>query len=345
MKRLIVCSDGTWNTPDQRSGGEFRPTNVVKMARAIAPSDPDGVAQVVFYDQGVGTGNLLDRVSGGAFGRGLDKNIEDGYRFLMHNYEPGDDIFLFGFSRGAYTVRSLAGLIYNAGLLRTANAHLYPDAYRLYRDRIDRPDSTRAVEFKEMLSYDVDITFLGVWDTVGAMGIPVRGLRRLSRGRYEFHGRGLSPRVKRAFHALAIDERRSPFRPSIWKGKSDDDQVVEQVWFPGVHSDIGGGYLETGLSDVAFHWMVTKAKGSSLAFEDSYIDDLLEPDPLDALHDSKTSFYKLTPDLVRYMGVKSPTTEAVHPSALARHETSELNYNPENLLTYKGSEHYRVAGE
>lgn len=105
-RRIIICSDGTWNRPD----GE-KATNVVKMARAIAPTDSNGMDQIVFYDAGVGTGNLLDRVTGGAFGGGLEKNVQDGYRFLVHNFEKGDEIYLFGFSRGAYTVRSLAGLI------------------------------------------------------------------------------------------------------------------------------------------------------------------------------------------------------------------------------------------
>ncbi len=125
-KRIIVCADGTWNWIGQRF-----PTNVVKLARAIAPTAPDGISQVVFYDQGVGTGNILDKLTGGAFGNGLEQNLSDNYHFLMHNYAEGDDLFFFGFSRGSYTVRSLAGLIRKCGILHKVHADKFHDAYSL----------------------------------------------------------------------------------------------------------------------------------------------------------------------------------------------------------------------
>ncbi|WP_268746561.1 DUF2235 domain-containing protein [Nitrincola sp. A-D6] len=169
MKRIIICSDGTWQSPESDN-----PTHVLRVARAIAPEDLQGNKQVVFYDWGVGTEG--DRVRGGATGAGLDKNIMDIYRFIVHNYDDGDALFLFGFSRGAYTVRSLAGLIRNAGILRREHAELISHAYELYRQRSadSRPFKEKSTEFRQLYAV-ADITrirFIGVWDTVGALGIP-----------------------------------------------------------------------------------------------------------------------------------------------------------------------------
>ena len=203
MKRIVICADGTWNRPDQTA-----PTNVVKFARAVAPSDRDGTPQVVFYDLGVGTGNVWDRITGGAFGKEVEQNIADGYRFLVHNYAEGDAIHLIGFSRGAFTVRSLAGLLRNVGLLQTVHSDRFPEAYAMYRSP-DRPDSPEAEAFRAAYSRVVRIHFLGVWDTVGALGIPITGLQRITRSRHQFHDLRLSRSVANAFQ--------------------QDDQVKEQL--------------------------------------------------------------------------------------------------------------------
>ena len=171
MKRIVVCSDGTWSVPDKE-----RPTNVTRMARAVAPTAPDGRVQVVFYDAGVGTEGLWSRFAGGVSGKGIEKNIRDCYRFLMHNYEEGDEIYLFGYSRGAYTVRSLAGMVRNVGLLWKSEAGELGRAYQLYRRRDAGPSSEEARAFRAAHSQEAAITFIGVWDTVGALGIPLRRL-------------------------------------------------------------------------------------------------------------------------------------------------------------------------
>ena len=212
MKRLVVCSDGTWNTADNADA-----TNVVRTVQAVKPNAPDGTPQVVFYDQGVGTRNWIDRWIGGITGSGLGKNVQDAYRFLLHNYEEGDEIYLFGFSRGSYTVRSTAGLIRNCGLLRKAHIDKVDDAYELYKRRDAPPKSDDARPFRESFSREVEIKFIGVWDTVGAMGIPAAGLRRLTQRKYKFHDVKLSRIVKHGFQAIAIDERRKPYAPSPWK--------------------------------------------------------------------------------------------------------------------------------
>ena len=139
-------------------------------------------------------------------------------------------------------------MIRNCGILRKTNAHEFPKAYKLYRRKDAHPSSEESLSFRTSFAREVRVEFIGVWDTVGALGIPVRGLRALRKGRYEFHDVELSKYVKHGYHALAIDEGRGPFKPSLWAAKENPGQTVEQVWFAGVHSDVGGGYASSGLS-------------------------------------------------------------------------------------------------
>lgn len=284
--RLIVCFDGTWNTPDQ--AGE--PTNVVKILRAIA-CESGGKRQVVFYDKGVGTGGVLDRLAGGASGKGLTQNMIDGYRFLANNYTKNDEIYIFGFSRGAYTARALAGLINFLGLF--SPLHLGSDLAKgidLYRKR-GSSQMTADQSLAELLqnverASPVPIDLLGVWDTVGSLGIPGDLFRRLLAKKYYFHDVQLGPTVQVALHALAIDEKRAQFPPTLWVRNRGEDapsqQVVEQAWFPGVHSNVGGSYRDSGLSDVALDWMIRRVKEfTSLRFNEEYIAAHINPRPID----------------------------------------------------------------
>lgn len=340
MRRLIVCCDGTWKTADDQAI-----TNVVKMMDAIVPiarrPDENGVmtevSQVSYYSRGVGSaGNWLDRVFGGAFGEGLELNIRDAYRFLVQNYEPGDEIFLFGFSRGAYTARSLAGMIRCSGLVRKEHAPHIKLGYEIYRERhplgADKPS---AVEFREKFAHrDLRIKFIGVWDTVGALGVPIGSLARMvSRNRHGFHDTKLSGMIDHAYHALAIDEPRYMFEHSLWKGLPKPNQKVEQMWFCGAHSDVGGGYRESGLSDIAFQWMAEKAAGCGLVLSTAFLADRtkINPDPAMLPHDPRP--FRFLPgnlrDIARYPGW---TTESVHPTALAK--LADPNYEPLNLRNY-----------
>ena len=196
---------------------------------------------------------------------------------MVDNYEPGDQLYFFGFSRGAYTVRSLAGFIRNSGLVKKENRDRVDEALKLYRSRSDKkkPTSTKAEEFRKAYSYEPDIEFIGVWDTVGSLGIPGRTLRLLSLllriigYDWRFHDPQLSSKVKHAHHALSIHERRSTFVPTLWEQQEKEEtknQVLEQVWFPGVHCDVGGGYNAAGLSDEALYWMMQKAQDCGLLF-------------------------------------------------------------------------------
>lgn len=348
MKRIVLCCDGTWNRADQAQGGESTPTNVVRAAYLIAKAAA-GTSQVVLYDQGVGTGNSLDRLSGGAFGHGLDQNIFEAYRFLIANYEPGDELFLFGFSRGAFTARSIAGMIRKCGLLRRSTVGHYREAVALYRDD-QRPDDEGPKAFRKAHSVSgegpIPIKFIGVWDTVGALGIPLIGLRVLTRGKHQFHDTELSGTVEHAYQALAIDERREPFQPTLWCYKPKPNQIVEQVWFTGVHSDVGGGYPERGLSDITLQWMLDKAASAGLALDTEALDAYpIHRDPRRNIHDSAKFLYRI-PGLGkdRTIGLTASCreenenrahdpTQAVHETALQQWD-ADPTYRPTALREY-----------
>jgi len=340
-KRLVACCDGTWNTPDQTDQGAATSTNVNKVALRVAPRDPAGVPQLAFYEEGVGTGTF-DHLRGGALGVGLSKNVQEAYMFLVRNYDPGDEVFLFGFSRGAYTARSVAGLIRNSGLLRRECEGKLDEAYELYRDRTEatHPRSVQAQQFRASFSREVRIKFIGVWDTVGALGIPNLDSVHPISDRWEFHDVTLSSFVDNAFQALAIDEHRKPFTPTLWEQQPGAvNQVLEQVWFTGVHTNVGGGYRDGGLSDLALRWMVGNAQGCGLAFDG--IDATVKPDPLGELRDSMTWSYRVLGELVRPIaqprtapdGTSIPTNESVADSAVRRWDL-DASYRPENLRAY-----------
>lgn len=336
-KRLIVCCDGTWNFADQDST-----TNVLKVARAI-PKEADGVEQRVYYSPGVGT-RRWESLRGGAFGMGLSSNVMDAYRFLVDAYEPGDELYLFGFSRGAFTARSLAGLIRNSGILRRENAHRIKDAWRLYHDRIERPNGAASELFRGAYAFETGIHFIGVWDTVGSLGIPVPGPRwlkpvaNLINRRWAFHDTQLSSWVKGAFHALAIDEQRPPFAPTLWRqqpGAADNGQELKQVWFAGVHCDVGGGYESTALSDITLLWMVHQAHRYGLEFKAEAFSKL-GSDAMGKMNDSRTGLYRLIRRWHRPIGLAADEQsrpdgcEHLADSAQKRYD-SNADYRPPNL--------------
>ena len=342
MKRIVVCSDGTWGTPDQEL-----PSNVTRLARAVLPTDPGGMAQVVFYDAGVGTeGSWPYRLVGAVSGRGIQKNIRDCYRFIMHNYDGGDEIYLFGFSRGAYTVRSLAGMIRNVGLPHKSEAEKLQQAYRLYRRSDAAPDSEEARGFRAAYSREVEIAFIGVWDTVGALGIPLRGIgsvpglgRLTGARRHQFHDVELNRGVKHACHALAIDERRCPFRASLWENKPKPGQTVEQVWFPGTHSDIGGTSGDASLSHGPFQWMADRASALGLALDTANSSRPMRPHLSSG---PRVGLWNRLASSVREIGKDG--TQWVHPTARDRFEQA-LSYRPPNLKAYLTRPGSRVYGE
>jgi len=338
MKRIAIFCDGTWNTPDESDAGKHCQTNVVKMADALAPTSKDGTVQLLYYDTGIGSeGNLINRSFDGATGQGISENILQAYRFIIQNYEQGDELYLFGFSRGAFTVRSLSGLIRNSGILKTENMDQVPRAYKIYRSRKKdlQPRAIEATLFRKTFAVEetTTIKFVGVWDTVGALGNPLF-LNGILSKRNQFHDPEISSRTSHAFHALAIDEKRKNFEATLWHRKEDfKGQVLEQVWFPGVHSDVGGGYPDTELSDISLMWMLEKAQIYDLNF--SRIE--MNPNPMGGMHESYVGFYKLQHmnfrPINRNLPNKGNTNESVHPSVIERYR-NDPSYRPLNLVDY-----------
>lgn len=321
-KTLVVCCDGTWQTPDQNAG----PTNVTKMARAIQPLNDQGGPQVVFYDEGVGTGNRLDRLIGGAIGRGLGENVQQAYRFLALNYEDGDTICLFGFSRGAYTVRSVAGLVALVGLLHKGDLEYMPQVWEYYRTIPTKRDPATMLGRERARQPLIDL--VGVWDTVGSMGIPGNVLGGIGRSKHQFHNVMLSPKIRHAYQALAVDERRGNFQPAIWDTQEvTPEQQVEQVWFAGGHGNVGGGIGkaadrddQAALSDIAFLWMIEKAR-PLLTFDENYVQTKTKQMTQKTLcgfidDQAKRGIWRALPKHVRMLG--SDPSEAVHPSTVWR---------------------------
>ena len=323
-RRLIICCDGTWNSPVQK-----RETNVVQLLRAIKPvgtvdGTPNGqpISQIVHYHLGVGTGNFVDRFLGGGTGVGLSSSVKACYGFLVDNYRNGDEILLFGFSRGAYVVRSVAGMIGVVGLLQKGEMFRFVEAWDYYA--LPEPERNSAVldQIAPQRHRPVEVRCVGVWDTVGALGIP--GTRLFSSA-YRFHETSLGRHVRYAFQALAFDERRGNFQPAIWVKRYDDPhQTLEQVWFPGVHSDIGGGYQEHGLSDASLLWMLSRLQALRLVdIEEQSIADAVnryhaERYAEGKLHDSRSYFWKaIACPIPRPVGITSES-ERIHISAFNR---------------------------
>lgn len=324
MTRLVVCRDGTWNGPLMRS-----PTNVLRFAESLEQSD----AQRVSYAKGVGL-KPFERLRGGIFGYGLSREVRDAYAWVVEHFEPGDEIYALGFSRGAFTARSLVGLIRKAGVLRPEEAGRVDQAYDFYRRTDVKPADPEAEQWRARHSHETRIRFVGVWDTVGALGIPDLGIPFLSQlnKRYAFHDTQLSSHVDAAFHAVAVDERRKPFQPTLWEGRGIPGQVVEQVWFTGGHSDVGGGHRERGLADLTLWWMTEEARRHGLTFTGP-------PTPRDPswtsaeLHESRSGIFKLAPALDRPIGVADPDHERASTTA-AQRCASDASYDPPELVRY-----------
>lgn len=334
-KRLIVLCDGTWNKAENIDRRKRKPTNVVKMVRAIQPEAPDGTAQITYYDEGVGNNPGLDRLLGGGVGAGLDRNIREAYRFLVYNYAPSDAIFFFGFSRGAYAVRSLAGFIQHLGLLTKLHDFYVPEAYELYRERPPQEaDQTawqmRVAEFRAAhQARTIPIEFIGVWDTVGALGVPLHWFRLPNRRRYQFHDTSLCPCIRHAYHALAIDEQRATFQPTLWESASPT-QHLEQRWFAGVHTNIGGGYEHDGLANCTLHWMKEKAVALGLSVDEDFLRPY-KPWFGDELRSSMTTLYRVLGQKARLIELGTDGRQTIDESVRKRLAFPQANYQPANV--------------
>ena len=364
-RNLVICTDGTWNRPDQRDRDRIVPSNVVKTARALCGMTECGIRQYVYYDTGVGTGGWWDHFKGGVFGIGLLENIKQAYSVIGSTFEVGDNLFLFGFSRGAYTARSLSGLIGLCGVpdpRKSSVTEAVDSAIDIYRMRHATQQKNaerdkRAKEHAEKFAHlgedgDVlrDVHFVGVWDTVGALGIPFEHLKWIGANRHSFHDVFLGRYIKHAYHAMAIDEKRKPFKPSLWSSNNvQPHQKVEQAWFSGVHSNVGGGYVDRGLSDRALLWMCSKAKDAGLGFQRDYMKRRIDPNLYGELRDSMSCLYKALGPAIRPICVGGVAGEQIHYSAAQRFEfVTEMNYRQspdrESLRAALELEHPPIAG-
>lgn len=341
MRNLVVCCDGTWNTPDQREGGIPVPTNVVKLFNACESSE----AQLKYYHPGVGTeGSKLKRMVDGGIGRGLDQNIQSAYNWLCAHYQPGDRIFLFGFSRGAYTVRSLGGFILRVGLLDLSGltpaqawARVGTAYEKGYRGRLARERwGARWPCLADVQGAAPDVHFIGVWDTVGARGVPddIVWLDALidDPARYSFHDTVLSPRVRHAYHAVAMNEWRASFAPTLWtvNAPRPEGSSFEQRWFPGDHCDVGGGHVQCGLSDAALQWMADRARAQGLGLDDRLMAQL-KPDHHGVLHDSIDGIWKhmrTLPRALPKMCAENVEAGVLHPVSWRRHIDPPISQAP-----------------
>lgn len=375
MKRFVICLDGTWNNAskeNERTDGSkvFRPTNVLKMARATEKFDSNGVLQITYYDAGVGAMNrapnfrtkmvrFMDNKLGGGWGAGFEVNIEEAYTFLANNYDAGDEIFIFGFSRGASQARSLCTLIEWAGGFPVKNDVYYVpriftafleargqgDVSTMLKNINDRRLQRNAPPLEPFLV--PNIAFLGVWDTVLALGSRVGAKEGSCSKKYQFHTPPLpAAMVQSVRQGLAIDERRHDFQPEIFSG-CGTCQDFEQRWFAGVHSNVGGGLMNDSLANCALRWMCNEAKARGLALNDEYLKFFSGYGAGEA--SEKTNFYKLGDALMRpirgFHGIRQmigvpdskldqSVLDRLNADPADKRNALEKAYRPENLLAY-----------
>lgn len=289
----MILFDGTWSKAETQ-------TNVERLWKLIATTDAQGREQIMEYLPGVGVRPGLGHLLGGAFGRGLADSVKQGYQWLAQHRREGDEVWMFGFSRGAYAARSVSGLIHKCGLLNPdaggqVTSAMVDAAYAIY-EKNTAYDDPQAIAFRAQHSREIGIRFIGVWETVGELGIPdVASWFPYSRGRYRFHDTELSGNVRNAYQALALDEHRADFMPAKWTSlpTSATPIAVEQRWFVGAHSDVGGGEMADGagrrpdlLPDITLAWMQRKAIDAGLACTKSFIP------PVDAYTATPNNSYK-----------------------------------------------------
>lgn len=305
-KRIVVCCDGTWMDSD----GDYQtPSNVTRIARAISPTGIDKssnahqpIHQLVFYQNGIGTGDKswYNRFVGGATGEGLAEHIREAYSWICMNYNPGDEIFLLGFSRGAFTARSISSLINAVGLLTSKGLEYFVQVFEDWefqqkkdfvtkwpnipflghKPPVTDPHYQQQLLDKKLTRPKIKVKCVAVWDTVGGLGIPMIGLLPQPPSKdFAFVDTRVESNIEYAFQALALDEHRRPYSPTVWDWphvEPNDLKVLRQTWFPGVHSDIGGSYDDNALANLTLAWMVSQLD-PILTIDHQYVYSLIEP--------------------------------------------------------------------
>lgn len=312
-KNIVIFSDGTG-----QEGGNGPSTNIYKLFNMVEDRTSD---QVSFYDRGLGTG--WRKLSGNVGGSGISDNIIECYTFIFENFEAGDDIFLFGFSRGAATVRSLSSFIHYFGILPKSRPELIEKAYDIYKIENESKRVAAAAEFvKRHHTIWTKVKLIGCFDTVAALGLPIKSIsvmtNKLPGFKNKFQNFTLSKSIVNAYQALAIDDERETFHPLLWDAEAEPDQTIRQVWFCGMHTDVGGGYPGSDLSDIPLKWMRDKALKHGLRlYQRQRI--TINGNPNGTMHDSRgkgwTKLYQQKP---RYWDTSRTDQPIVHRSVLER---------------------------
>ncbi|GLS45893.1 DUF2235 domain-containing protein [Methylobacterium brachythecii] len=357
QKRLVVYLDGTWNSVDSN-------TNVWRMRALTASKGKDGRPQLVYY--GLGVNGFL----GGVFGHGLDDNIRLAYEWLIENYNEGDEIFIFGFSRGAFTARSLAGLVAIDGILKAGSPIGTSELFRRYR-KGDEESIWRLKEAEQagdtgkltdqerwLLKYSqpANVKMIGVWDTVGSLGLATGKIPGVSRSSFDYLQTGLRIHILNGYHALAIDEHREDFAPTLWDvHRSNNEKAVfatprtlasvEQRWFVGAHANVGGGYETDLLAQAPLRWIMEKAQSHGLQFrsEVEFDGDALKAPTVDSYALFGRGLYKLVSSpLYRIIGQEpeqrpdgshTNVNETIDTSVFDRWR-ADPEYRPKNLIEW-----------
>jgi uncharacterized protein (DUF2235 family) len=371
-RRLVLCLDGTWNNaerPVEVDGGRalFKPTNVLKLYRAVRPMAADGASQIAYYNEGVGAfvGErtrffrlqvLADRVFGGAFGGGFEGRVKEAYRFLVGNHRAGDEVFVFGFSRGSAQARSLVRFIaWAGGLLEKDDEYYIPELFEAFKSSRAAPGAAAATlaEIRRRRGdpdavtdpRPVAVRFLGVFDSVLSLGSRLGADRTEGEvptvgPRYAFHvGATPPPIVRTARQALAIDEARWDYRPHVWRAPASAEQSLAQLWFPGVHTNVGGGQKRDGLANAALQWMAAEARAAGLEMDDGFLGEY-GPSLAGDRPGGRAPFFRAVDALrgkrgrgVRRLDHGAAAALGVHRSAL-RLLIADPAYRPRNLLDH-----------
>lgn len=365
-KNIIVCADGTGN-----KGGSTPDSNVYKVYKAVDKSYPDPGEQnpevdeqIIFYDNGVGTEkNKILRAIGGAIGYGFEQNVCDLYEFLARNYKTGDRIYFFGFSRGASTVRACNGFIDRCGLIKgegVRNSELklmVKEAFGVYKEHkknLEKAKKAKKLKTAARSHGAVNIQFMGIWDTVVALGFPKRtdvtgpvsaAINKLFKWAenlldciwpHSFYHYRLTGNVLHAYQALAIDDERTAFWPFVWREHKREADSVEQVWFGGMHSNVGGGYGRTGMASVPLHWMMLRAEKCGLKFHNDSVQKAFEDSHVHGRmynsRDGAGMFYRYHPrEIEKLCGDRLLGDIKLHRSVIERLEHRTANYAPGHI--------------
>ena len=340
-KNIVIFSDGTG-----QEGGKGFNTNVYKLFNMVEDRTEN---QVSFYDRGLGIG--FRKITGNISGMGIAKNIYECYEFIFNNYMAGDNIFLFGFSRGATTVRSLSAFIHLFGILPKSRPELIKQAYKIYKISDNKKRKEQAEDFVSRHHNQwCKVKFLGVWDTVDALGVPLFNklnfiIDWIPFFKHKYHNLVLSESVENARHALAIDDERITFHPKLWDKEIKDYQTMKQIWFCGMHTDVGGGYREQQLSDIPLLWMTMEAKKIGLRIYPKH-KVKVNPEPNGFMHDSRKGFPGiLFQKRIRFWNSETHGNPVVHQSVLMRKLNNQNQKNPEYKPWILNPEKYKYEVE